>query len=305
MKLEGSMVLMIRTLGRHLRESLKSLGRNTWMTFASISAVTVTLILVGVFLMIMFNLLHMTSNIEKQVEIKVLVDLTAKQDQKDKLEKEIKQIPEVSSIKYSSKDEELKNLRDSFGDDGKVFSMFDQENPLNDAFVVKTSNPQDTPKVAKKIAKLDNAYKVNYGQEKVDRLFKISNITKVIGAALVIGLLFTAMFLISNTIKITIFARRKEIEIMKLVGATNWFIRWPFFIEGLLLGIFGSVIPIALLLGTYDYVVQWIAPRVQGTFIEMLPYNPFVFQISLILLLIGALIGVWGSLMSIRKFLKV
>ncbi|MFN2744431.1 MULTISPECIES: permease-like cell division protein FtsX [Bacillus] len=296
---------MIRTLGRHLRESLKSLGRNTWMTFASISAVTVTLILVGVFLVIMFNLLHMTSNVEKQVEVKVLIDLTANEDKRAQLEKDIKDIPEVSSVKYSSKDEELKNLRDSFGEDGDVFAMFEQENPLNDAFIVKTSNPQDTPKAAKKIEKLGSVYKVNYGKEQVDRLFKISNVTKAIGIGLVVGLLFTAMFLISNTIKITIFARRKEIEIMKLVGATNWFIRWPFFIEGLLLGVCGSIIPIAILVGMYDQAIQWIAPKVQGTFIELLPYNPFVFQVSAILMLIGGIIGVWGSLMSIRKFLKV
>lgn len=299
------MVLMIRTLGRHLRESLKSLGRNAWMTFASISAVTVTLILVGVFLVIMLNVYNMTLKAEQEVEVKVLIDLTANQDQKNTLEKEIKKIPEISNVKYSSKDEELKNLKDSFGEDGKFFAMFEQENPLNDAFVVKTTDPQDTPKAAKKLEKLTNVYKVTYGQEQVDRLFKISNVAKVIGIALVIGLLFTAMFLISNTIKITIFARRKEIEIMKLVGATNWFIRWPFFIEGLLLGVCGSIIPIAILLGTYHHAVQWIAPKVQGTFIQLLPYNPFVFQISAILVLIGAVIGVWGSLMSIRKFLKV
>jgi len=124
------MVLMIRTLGRHLRESLKSLGRNAWMTFASISAVTVTLILVGVFMVIMLNVYNMTLKAEQEVEVKVLVDLTANQDQKNTLEKEIKQIPEISSVKYSSKDEELKNLKDSFGEDGKFFAMFEQENPL-------------------------------------------------------------------------------------------------------------------------------------------------------------------------------
>ncbi len=299
------MVLMIKTLGRHLRESLKSLGRNTWMTFASISAVTVTLILVGVFMVIMLNLNNMASKAEKEVEIKVLVELTANQDQKNKLEKEIKEISEISSVNYSSKDEELKNLIESLGEEGKSFSMFDQENPLNDAFIVKTSDPHDTPKAAKKIEKLAHTYKVTYGQEEVSRLFNVVGVARNVGIVLIIGLLFTAMFLISNTIKITIFARRKEIEIMKLVGATNWFIRWPFFIEGLLLGICGSIIPIAILLGTYDQAVQWIAPKVQGSFIELLPYNPFVFQISAILVLIGAIIGVWGSLTSIRKFLKV
>lgn len=152
---------------------------------------------------------------------------------------------------------------------------------------------------------MDHVYKVTYGKEEVSRLFKVVGVSRNIGIALIIGLLFTAMFLISNTIKITIFARRKEIEIMKLVGATNWFIRWPFFLEGLLLGVFGSVIPIALVLSTYQYVIGWVVPKVQGSFVSLLPYNPFVFQVSLVLIAIGAVIGVWGSLTSIRKFLRV
>ncbi|NPC94297.1 ABC transporter permease [Bacillus sp. WMMC1349] len=296
---------MIRTLGRHVRESLKSLARNTWMTFASISAVTVTLILVGVSLVIILNLYHMASSAEKEVEIKVLIDVTANKDQKNQLEKEIKKISDISSVKFSSKDQELKNLKKGFGEDGDVFSMFEQENPLNDAFIVKTSDPHDTPKVAKKIEKLDHAHKVAYGKEKVSRLFEIVGYAKWVGIVLIIGLLFTAMFLISNTIKITIFARRKEIEIMKLVGATNWFVRWPFFIEGLLLGICGSILPISILLGTYQNAIQWVAPKLQGTIVKVLPYHPFVFQISAVLVLLGAIIGVWGSLMSVRKFLKV
>lgn len=296
---------MIKTLSRHLRESFRSLGRNTWMTFASISAVTVTLILVGVFLVIMLNLNNMASNAEKEVEVKVLIQLTANQKQQDELKAEIEKIPEISDLKYSSKDDELKALIKSFGENGQSMGLVDQENPLNDAFIVKTTNPHDTPKVAKKLESLKGTYKVTYGKEEVSRLFNVVGVARNVGIALIVGLLFTAMFLISNTIKITIFARRKEIEIMKLVGATNWFIRWPFFIEGLLLGVFGSIVPIALLLSTYQYIVGWVAPRVKGSFISMLPYNPFVYQVSLILLLIGAIIGVWGSLTSIRKFLKV
>lgn len=299
------MVHMIKILGRHLRESFKSLGRNTWMTFASISAVTVTLILVGVFLVIMLNLNNMASNAEKQVEIKVLIDLTADQKAQDKLQSDIKDLKGIQSVTFSSKEKELDQLVDSFGDSGQSLTMKDQENPLNDAFVVKTTDPHDTPNVAKKIEKMDHVYKVTYGKEEVSRLFKVVGVSRNIGIALIIGLVFTAMFLISNTIKITIFARRKEIEIMKLVGATNWFIRWPFFLEGLLLGVFGSVIPIALVLSTYQYVIGWVVPKVQGSFVSLLPYNPFVFQISLVLVAIGAVIGVWGSLTSIRKFLRV
>lgn len=235
----------------------------------------------------------------------MLVDLTADQKAQDKLQNDIKELKGIQSVTFSSKEKELDQLVDSFGDSGKSLTMKDQENPLNDAFVVKTTDPHDTPNVAKKIEKMDHVYKVTYGKEEVSRLFKVVGVSRNIGIALIIGLVFTAMFLISNTIKITIFARRKEIEIMKLVGATNWFIRWPFFLEGLLLGVFGSVIPIALVLSTYQYVIGWVVPKVQGSFVSLLPYNPFVFQVSLVLIAIGAVIGVWGSLTSIRKFLRV
>ncbi len=304
MKQEGSMVYMINALGRHFRESLKSLARNAWMTFASVSAVTVTLILVGTFLVIMMNLNHVASNLENDVEIRVLVDVTANEEAEAKLKSEIEKITEVESVVFSPKEKELENLVESLGDEGKSFELFEQNNPLNDVFIVKAENPQDTSKVADKLTKLENASKVRYGQDQVEKLFNAISVARNIGIGLIIGLVFTAMFLISNTIKITIMARQREIEIMRLVGATNGFIRWPFFLEGLFLGVFGSIIPIALIVIAYKSLYTWALPKLQGSFIEVLPFSPFVFQVSAILLFIGALIGVWGSLMSVRKFLK-
>ncbi|QFT90630.1 Cell division protein FtsX [Bacillus sp. THAF10] len=294
-----------RTLSRHLKESGKSLARNGWMTFASVSAVTVTLLLVGVFLVLMMNLNNVASEIENDVQIKVHIDLTAEKADQDKLREQITNLSEVETVDFSSKENELKSLVDSFGEDGSAFELFEQNNPLYDVFIVKTSTPQDTIKVAKKIDSFDHTHKVIYGAETVERLFKVFEIARNIGLALILGLVFTAMFLISNTIKITIFARRKEIEIMKLVGATNGFIRWPFFLEGLWLGVLGSLVPIGLILTSYYYLIDLIQPRVQGTFIQLLPFYPFAFQVIAILVAIGAFIGVWGSMMSVRKFLKV
>lgn len=299
------MVFMIKTLVRHLRETVKSLGRNTWMTIASISAVTVTLLLVGTFLVVMMNLNNIANNIEDSVEMTVLIDRTADKNAQAQLEENLKQLDKVQSIQFSSKHQELQKLIKSFGEEGESFKLFEQDNPLNDVFIVKAKNPEDTPALAKEIRKFENVQDVKYAEDTVKRLFKVVNISRNIGLVLVIGLVFTAMFLISNTIKITIFARRREIEIMKLVGATNWFIRWPFFLEGLLLGAFGAVIPIAILIVCYNSLVDFAVPYIQGTFVELLPFSPFVFQISAVLLLIGSLIGVWGSVMSIRKFLKV
>ncbi|MBM7648786.1 cell division transport system permease protein [Bacillus ectoiniformans] len=290
------------TLRRHYRESFKNLRRNGWMTFAAVSAVTVTLLLVGVFLVVMLNMNKVATDIEKDVEVRVHVKLEASDADKKMLEQKIANLPEVDSVEYSSKEKELQNLIKDLGDD---FALFEQNNPLYDVYIVKTKRPIDTPKAAKKIEKFTATEAAIYGEKKVEKLFDVLKTSRNVGLVLILGLLFTAMFLISNTIKITIFARRKEIEIMRLVGATNWFIRWPFILEGLWLGILGSVLPILAVVIGYRYVADEAAMRLQGEFIQLLDYFPFVLQVSGIIILIGAFIGMWGSFMSVRKFLKI
>ncbi|MED3622874.1 permease-like cell division protein FtsX [Neobacillus thermocopriae] len=297
--------MKIRTIGRHARESIKSIGRNGWMTFASVSAVTVTLILVGVFFVIMMNLNRVAETVEEDVEIRVHIDVAATKENQDSLKAQLEAIPEVKSVTFSSKEQELDALVKSMGEEGKAFKLFEQDNPLNDVFIVKTKKPNDTMKVAKKVESFTYVAKVKYGQGKVEKLFKFINASRNVGIVLILGLFFTAVFLISNTIKITIIARRKEIKIMRLVGATNGFIRWPFFLEGLLLGVLGSILPIVLISIAYYRAYDYLKPKLTGTFIEVLPFSPFVYQLSGLLLLMGALIGIWGSMMSVRKFLKV
>ncbi|PEA52772.1 cell division protein FtsX [Bacillus pseudomycoides] len=294
-----------KTLSRHLREGIKNLSRNGWMTFASVSAVTVTLLLVGVFLTAIMNMNHVATKVEQDVEIRVHIDPAAKKEDQKKLKEDISKISKVESVKYSSKDEELKKLIKSLGDSGKTFELFEQDNPLKDVYVVKAKEPTDTASIAKKIAKMQFVNKVQYGQGEVEKLFETVKTGRNIGILLIAGLLFTAMFLISNTIKITIYARSTEIEIMKLVGATNWFIRWPFLLEGLFLGVLGSIIPIIMILISYNSIQAMFNEKFAGTIFELLPYSPFVFELSGLLMLIGALIGMWGSVMSIRRFLKI
>ncbi len=295
-----------KTLSRHLREGVKNLSRNGWMTFASVSAVTVTLLLVGVFLTAIMNMNHFATKVEQDVEIRVHIDPAAKEADQKKLEEDMSKIAKVDSIKYSSKEEELKRLIKSLGDSGKTFELFEQDNPLKNVFVVKAKEPTDTATIAKKVEKMQFVSNVQYGKGQVERLFDTVKTGRNIGIALIAGLLFTAMFLISNTIKITIYARSTEIEIMKLVGATNWFIRLPFLLEGLFLGVLGSIIPIVhLILVTYNSLQGVFNEKLGGTIFELLPYSPFVFQLAGLLVLIGALIGMWGSVMSIRRFLKV
>lgn len=291
-----------RTLTRHFRESFKSLARNGWMTFASVSAVTVTLLLVGVFTALMLNMNKAADDIENDVEMNVYVELEADEQAVASLEQEIEQLSGVESIEYSTKEEELSGLIDSFGDE---MALFEQNNPLRDKFIVKAIDPRQTERLASQIGTLENTHSVEYGEGKIDRLFNILEVSRNVGAVLIFGLLFTAMFLISNTIKITIMARKTEIEIMKLVGASNWFVRIPFILEGIWLGIIGSILPIAAVSLIYYNVYEYMEPRLENSFIQILEFSPFIYQINALILLMGVVIGVWGSFMSVRKFLRV
>lgn len=299
------MAMKSRTLKRHFVEAFKSLGRNGWMSFASVSAVTVTLLLVGVFLVVLLNLNHLASQIEGDVEIRAYVDRTTKQTEYDQMQQKMEQIPNVQQVRFQSKEDGLKELIKSLGDEGQAFSSLKNENPLPDAFIIKTKKPQDTASVASEIEKFDHIKKVDYGQGTVERLFNVTSVARNVGIVLIIGLIFTAMFLISNTIKLTIVSRRKEIEIMKLVGATNGFIRWPFFIEGFVLGVLGAVIPILVVVFGYEFLHGSVNTKLDTVFVKLLPVYPMVLQLSGLLAIIGGLIGVWGSMTSVRKFLKV
>lgn len=294
-----------RTLLRHGKEGVKNLARNSWMTFASISAVAVMLLIVGVFLLLILNLNHFATSVEEDVEVRVFIELTATKEEREELQSRIKLIPNIESITFLPKEEGLEQFIDSLGDQGEIFETLRSENPLYDVFVVRARTPQLTEQIAMKIEPLPYVEEVGYGKDVVDQLFKFTSFARQVGLFLIIGLMFTTMFLIANTIKLTILARKREIKIMKLVGATNSFIRWPFFIEGLLLGIIGSLIPIVIL--TYGYHKLYISFSQQLEFmvVDLLPANPLLYQVSSILIAIGAFIGIWGSMTSIRRFLKV
>jgi cell division transport system permease protein len=305
--------MKISTIIRHLREGLKNVVRNGWMTFASTSAIAISLFVLGIFLLLAINVNNIANQVESQVEIKVYLEVNTAEAQINSLQNEIGSIPEVAKVTFVSKAEGLEFLKEKLGEDGKeLLEGFENENnPLPDAFTVEVNEPKNVAVVAKQIEDLnlgknpEPIFKVYYGQGTVETLFKVTNYVRNIGLVLVIGLAFTAMFLIANTIKITIIARRKEISIMKLVGATNNFIRWPFFIEGAILGIIGSLIPIVFLLVGYYQLVLKFKLEMGLLLIQLAPVGEIGMKVGGLLLAIGVVIGIWGSTISIRKYLKV
>lgn len=297
--------MKIRTFSRHLREGFRNIGRNGWMSFASISSVAITLFILGVFLLLALNINHYTQVVENQVEIRVFLKKETTQEQIEKLKNQLEQQPGIESVTFITKEEGLAKFRESFGEKAYWFEGLDEENPLSDELAIKPKNPQETSLVADRISQYPHIESVNYGKGTIEKLFSITKVIRNVGLGFIIALAFTAMFLISNTIKLTIVARRREIQIMKLVGATNAFIRWPFFIEGLLLGVLGAVVPIALLVMGYQYLIRFVQVDLNLYFLELLPLDPLGWQLAGLLLGIGAFIGVWGSVVSVRRFLRI
>ncbi|MFT8872878.1 MAG: permease-like cell division protein FtsX [Sporolactobacillus sp.] len=297
--------MKIRTLKHHVTDSFKSLARNGWMTFASISAVTVSLVLVGLFMMVMFNLNKIASDLESDVQVNVYVANSATKAQQSHLGEQLKRLDGVDSVQFQSKQQGLNELLKSLGNDKSTFSDLKSENPLPNQFVIKARQPQQTAEIASRAGKLAHVSDVRYGKGTVEKMFKAINIARNVGIVLILGLLFTSVFLIANTIKLTIVARRREIEIMKLVGATDAYVRWPYFIEGLTMGVLGSLIPILVVIVTYHYAYYTVSLSMSSMMVHLISYQQMAVNLSLLLLLIGAAIGAWGSMSSIRKFLKI
>lgn len=233
--------MRIRTIGRHIKESFKSIIRNGWMTFAAVSAVAITLLLVGSLIALLMNVNKLASDVEEDVSVRVYIATGSEKEERDALESDLEKIENVEDIEFRSREKELDDVMGSYGEE---FGLFEgDDNPLHDVFVLNTSEPEFTSEVAAEAEEIGPIVDdVNYGGAEADRLFEIMDTVRNVGAIIIGALIFTAIFLISNTIRITIFSRRTEIEIMKLVGATNWFIRWPFLIEGALIGFVGALI---------------------------------------------------------------
>lgn len=293
---------MIRTFFRHILESFKSLKRNGWMTVSSISAVTITLTLLGVFLVIIMNTVKLAEDMESNVDVTVFVTYGTDEAGKKDLEDQLEEIPHVKSVKFSSQDEELARIQEAYGD---VWGLFDQDNPLLDVYTVSAEDPQYVKDITDKAASITKYVdKASYGEDLSDKIFNIAQKVRTWGLVGSIILLVVAIFLISNTIRITILSREREIQIMRLVGAKNGYIRWPFFLEGGWIGILGSIIPVLLVFFGYEKIFSIINPILLRSNYTLIQPDVFSIQISVLLIIIGFVIGSLGSVISMRRFLK-
>lgn len=295
--------MMIRNLWRHLVESFKSLKRNGWMSFASISAVSIVLLLLGGFITFVANVNKLAQDVQKNVTVSVFVDVGTSKKERQKLATQLEALPNVAKVTFSSKEEQYKKLVKQMGDDWDVFSGDD--NPLYDVYEVQAQDPSQTSQIQQAASKLKNVAEASYGGTDTEKILAIAANVKKWGTVAAIVLLILAIFLISNTIRMTILSRSDEIKIMRLVGAKNGYIRWPFFLEGAWIGLIGSIVPILILWLGYPYIYEWLNPTLAQGHYAMLTPSQVIAPVSGLLTLIGAIIGSLGSVLSMSRFLKI
>ncbi|MCI9110830.1 MAG: ABC transporter permease [Bacilli bacterium] len=295
-----------RIIGRNIRDAFKGVFRNFSLSLASISCITITLIVVAVSIILSYNVENFTNLVEKDVTIVAFLDNNLNDEKIDEVKDQISVINNVDKYEFISKADITKDMMESSDVFESIMKNWSEaENPIQNTFQIKVTDIQDIDKVAKEVKQIEGVTLVKYGEGMVEQLVSVFDIIHKVCVISVIALILVTAFLISNTIKITINSRQREISIMRLIGASNLNIRIPFIIEGLILGALGSIIPIIATIYGYNAMYSSFNGQLFSPFIKLIPPTPFVYTISLILLGIGILVGMFGSWRAVRKHLKI
>lgn len=295
--------MKLRTSEYFIQEVFRSLKRNNWMTFASIGTVTVSLFVLGVFLLLVLNMNRLASTLESQVQISVYLEDGLTEAGKGTLQQDIEGLAGIDTVTYVDKTEAEKRLRERLGEQGYLLDALGDENPLPDSFEVTVVDPAFVETAAGTIGQLEGVEEARYGQDVATHLFDITRLIRIFGLVLMVLLCGATLFIISNTIRLTVFARRKEIAIMKYVGATDWFICWPFLLEGVVMGFAGGLLAALVLRSFYAAMTAKIYDTL--AFFPLMPQYPFMNYVTLGILAAGIFIGALGSTISLKRFLKV
>lgn len=293
-----------RIIGRSFRDAFKSVFRNFSLSMASILCATITLLVVSISLVITGNINRTTKNLEEELTIIVYLEKSSTETDINNVKASIESMDDVASVEFKSKDQwklEMSKYNSSFG---TVFKNY-EDNPLLDSFTVTVKDAKTLSSTTESIRKIEKVESANYGESAIDTIVSVFDIVEKATIVIMIALIFVTAFLITNTIKLTIYSRRSEIEIMRLVGASNIAIKMPFVIEGFLIGIIGSLIPIIVTIYGYIIAYEKLDGHILTDILRLIEPTPFVFYVSLLVISLGAIIGMFGSLNAVRKYLKI
>ena len=300
---------IFRIIGRSIQNAGKSILRNFSLSMASITCSIITLILVSIGMLLSYNINNVTKNIEDELTIVIFMDKDITSDELNKTKEDLKNIDNIKNVTFKSKEDiknSMANENDTFN---KIISTWEEgENPLQDSFIVDVKNVKDINETATTIKNLEKVSLVKYGETTVNDLNKFFEPLKKNTICLVIGLILVTAFLINNTIKITIFSRKREIDIMRLVGTSNIVIKLPFFIEGFFIGFIGSIVPVLITIFGYSYAYNALNTVNLSNIMNILTLvspGEVVYKVSLLLILIGTVIGAFSSVKAVRKYLTI
>lgn len=297
---------LFRMLGRSIRDAFKSVIRNFSLSLASISCITITLIIVALAIIASLNVQNFTKEIEKDMTIVAFIDNDATEDEIDTLKEEVDKLTNVDKYTYQTKVEVKEQMKEESEIFKTVLDNWDEdESPLKDSLQIKVKDIEKISNTAERIRKLENISVVRYGENMVDKMISAFASIEKVTYGIVLALILVTIFLIVNTIKLTISARKREIGIMRLVGASNFTIKTPFIIEGMILGLFGSIVPV--IITTYGYLAFYnhFDGYLYSELIKLIQPEPFIYTTSLIVIGIGMLVGMIGSAGAVKKYLKI
>lgn len=295
---------IFRIISRCIRDSFKSVLRNFSLSMASVICTTITLIMVAIAVIVTANVNYITKAMERELTIAVYVKRDVSKEEVTNIESKIKSLSHVVNVQYKSKEEWRAEMK-GYSETLEVTLDYLDNNPLLDSFIVTVDDVVTLSPVTKDIRKIEGIESANYGEGMVEEILSVFNIVKTATIAMVIALVVVTAFLIGNTIKLTIFSRKSEIEIMRLVGSSNIAIKLPFVFEGLILGVVGSLIPIIITIYGYIIAYEKIGSLSTLSVIELIKPMPFAIYVSLVLVIIGGVVGMFGSARAVRKYLKI
>jgi len=293
--------MSLQTIKYFCKDGFKNIFLNKTMAAASISIVVAALTVVGIFIAIGINLEYISQQIEKTVDIRVILQ-KGQEEKAVVIEEYLRKNALVREFKYISPQMALQDLKNKLGKNSFLLEGLEKDNPLRGYFVVKPVKIEYTKELAEELESLDGVAQVYFPSETVDKLRRILKIINLFCILLILGLYIVAIFIIANTIKITLFARRREISIMRYIGATNRFISGPFVVEGFIIGIFGSILAYAIVLLFYHYAIRYLSQTI--TFIDFVNISIYKYKILGVFILTGSMVGILGSLISLRRYLK-
>ena len=293
--------MRISNLNYYVTQAFKSFRQNKLMSIASVTTTFATLFILGIFILLTLNVNSWAEDFSRSCQIQVFVDENLSEEEYDAVNSKILKIPAVDKTEKYTKEQIFEEMRVKLKEKANILEGLEHDNPFRNSYKITLSDLSQTKEVTKELEKIEGIANITDFQESATLIVRIVDTIKAASLWLMIILLIISAFIVSNSVKISVYARRREINIMKYVGATDWFIRWPFVIEGVIIGIYAAVL---------CFIIMWLAylgisSNVSITTFTLLPFGAVWGSLALSFIAVGVVIGSLGSIFSIRKHLKV